>query len=65
MNSIIVVEAVRNNTWTGKAVMEGEEHPFTLDSATGEYQVDKESINKVDWTFVMKSLLPNHSVKMV
>ena len=66
MQSMIVVKSVVGNTWTGEIVMGvNERHTFTLNSDTGAYQVKQESIDKVDWPFVMKRLLPNQKVKQV
>lgn len=65
MRSIIVIETVRRSGFLkGKVVMENdEEHPFILDPETGDYHVEDDSSNLVDWPFIMKRLLPNQKVE--
>lgn len=65
MRSMIVIETVkRSGILKGKVVMENaEEHPFSLDPETGDYHVEDESSNRVDWSFLMKRLLPNQKVE--
>lgn len=61
----IVVESVTDVTCTGLVKTDiGGKFPFVLNTVTGEYQIGREAINKVNWTFAMKQLLPNQSVNM-
>lgn len=66
MNSMIVIETVkRSGILKGKVVMGEniEEHSFLLDTETGDYHVEEESSNRVDWPFFMKRLLPNQKIE--
>lgn len=62
----IVVESVTDIIYKGQVKTSTDGNfPFVLNTVTGEYRIGKEAINKVNWTFAMKQLLPNQAVNMV